>query len=83
MMNNGAILAELSRTSTPPLSASLRKRTLALARGNLAARGRHPRLLALADATPPLYLVPSLLISAAAVFILEVFLKAARHFWLS
>jgi hypothetical protein len=77
------ILPVLSRASTPPLSAAFRERTLAIARTNLPPRGRRPRFLLFADYMPPRSLVPSLLISAAAAFIVDVFLKAARLFWLS
>jgi hypothetical protein len=74
--------AQLSR-ATPPLSAALRNRTLVIARTSLPPRGTRPRSLLFADYMPPLELVPSLLISAAAALIVDVFLKAARLFWMS
>lgn len=81
--NRDTILAALSPASMPPLPAGLRGRTLAIARANLPPRGARPRSLVFADYMPPLSLVPSLLISVAAVFIVDVFVKAARFFWMS
>jgi hypothetical protein len=81
--NHDAIFAELSRETVLPMSAALRERTLAIARANLPPRGARPRSLRFADYVPPLHLVPSLLISVAAAFIVDVFLKAARIFWTS
>ncbi len=78
-----AIFEKLSRVTVPALPAALRERTLAIARTNLAPRGRRPRSLVFADYMPPLPLVPSLLISVAAGFIVDVCLKAARWFWVS
>jgi hypothetical protein len=81
--NHDPIFAKLSRASAPPLPLALRERALVIARTNLPPRGKRPRSLAFADYMPPLPLVPSLLISAAAAFIVDVFLKAARFFWTS
>ena len=81
--NHDTIFAELSRASTPPLPLALRGRALAIARTNLPPRGMRPRSLLFADYMPPLSLVPSILISAAAAFIVDVFVKAARLFWTS
>ncbi len=77
------VLMTLSRPSPPPLPAALRQRTLALARSNLPPCGRRPRSLVLADYAPPRSLVPSLLLSVAAVFVVDAFVKVVRLFWLS
>ncbi len=73
----------LSRTTVPPLRPVVRQRALALARSNLgtAATGRRDRLLD--RFTPPGSLVPSLLISAGAAFVVNVCIKAVRLFWIS
>lgn len=81
--NHDKIFAALSHANTPPLPAALRGRTLALARTNLPPRGERPRSLLFTDYVPPLSLVPSVLISVAAAFIVDVFVKAARFFWTS
>ncbi len=73
----------LARASAPPLPAALRRRTLTLARGNLPARGACPRSLAFADYAPPRALVPSLLVSASAAFVVDAFVKIARLFALT
>lgn len=73
----------LSRTPVPPLRAAVRQRALALARSNLgtAPIGRRGRLVD--RYTPPASLVPSLLISAGAAFVVNVCIKAVRLFWFS
>jgi len=81
--NHDPIFAEALRASTPPLSAALRTRTLAIARSNLPPCGTRPWSLLFADYVPPRSLVPSLLISVAAAFIVDVFVKAARLLWVS
>jgi hypothetical protein len=81
--NHDNIFAALSRASMPPLPADIRQRTLAIARTSLPPRGTRPRSLVFADYMPPRSLVPSLLISVAAAFIVDVFLRAARLFWTS
>jgi hypothetical protein len=52
-----------------------------MARGNLAVGTSRPRPSALADYAPPLALVPSLLISAGAAFVVDAFIKMVRFFW--
>ena len=81
--NHDNIFATPARASMPPLPADIRKRTLAIARTNLPPRGTRPRSLVFADYMPPRSLVPSVLISVAAAFIVDVLLKAARLFWMS
>lgn len=71
----------LSRAAVPPLPATLRQRTLAIARSNLALGAPRPRFLVLADYAPPLALVPSLLISAGAAFVVDACIKMVRLFW--
>jgi hypothetical protein len=80
---NDPILAELLKVETSPLSAAFRERTLAIARTNLPPRGKRPLPLVFADYMPPVSLVPSLLISAAVVFVVDAFLRIARFFWFS
>ncbi len=81
--NHDKIFAALSNAGMPPLPSGLRGRTLAIARTNLPPRGARPRSLLFTDYMPPLSLVPSVLISVAAAFIADVFVKAARFFWTS
>jgi len=78
--NHDPFFTMLAGASTPPLPAALGQRTLALARSNLAPRGTRPRSLVLADYAPPRSLVPALLISAAAAFVVDAFIKVARLF---
>ena len=77
------ILAGLRESATPPLPAACRARTLAIARTNLPFPKTRHRSQALADYMPPVSLVPSLLISAAAVFVFDAFLRIAYLFWMS
>jgi hypothetical protein len=70
----------LSRTTVPPLPTTLRQRTLSLARTNLTAVAS-PRSRNLADYAPPRSLVPSLLISAGVVFVVDACIKMVRFFW--
>ncbi len=81
--NHDEIFAALSNAGMPPLPPDLRQRALAIARTNLPPRGARPRSLLFTDYMPPLSLVPSVLISVAAAFIADVFVKAARLFWTS
>jgi len=46
-------------------------------------RGTRPRSMVLVDYAPPRSLVPSLLISAAAAFVVDAFIKVARLFTIS
>jgi hypothetical protein len=68
----------LSQATVPPLSAALRRRTLAMARGNLRTGASHRASRVLLDYTPPKSLVPSLLVSAGAAFLVDAAIKIAR-----
>jgi len=74
---------KLSRVAAPPLPAALRQRALATARTNLAPLAKGSRSLLFAQYAPPLFLVPSLLISAGAAFLVDVFIKVVQLFWTS
>jgi hypothetical protein len=72
-----------SRDAVPPLPAALRQRTLAMARTNLRMGLSERRVWKLADYTPPLALVPSVLLSAGAAFVVDALIKVVRFFWIS
>ncbi len=73
----------LARATELPLPAELRRRTLAIARTNLAPAAVRRRPPVFAEYAPPLSLVPGLLISAGAVFVVDAFIKVVRLFCIS
>lgn len=75
--------AALSQEAVPSLPATLRRRTLAIARTNLRMGAPERRAWQLADYTPPLALVPSVLISAGAAFVVDALIKVVRILWIS
>jgi len=78
------IIEALLKMETPPLPIAFRERTIAIARTNLRLKQKERvSLLAFADAVTPAPLVPSLLVSAAVVFVVDAVSTMARFLWLS
>lgn len=69
------ILELLRQSQTEPLAMERRVRVLAIARTNLTPQGKERRLRRLILFLPPASLVPSLLVSAALVFVLDAFIR--------